>query len=132
MTPHMTSTSIPTVTLNTGLEMPQLGFGVFQVPDTETTAAVATALESGYRSIDTAAIYGNEAGVGRAIAESGIARDELFVTSKLWIDGLSYDGALRGYEASLEKLGLEKLDLFLIHWPAPATGRTPRSVAGAQ
>ncbi|MBL3688281.1 aldo/keto reductase [Leucobacter zeae] len=113
--------AIPTVTLNNGLEMPQLGFGVFQVPDAETTAAVSTALEAGYRSIDTAAIYGNEAGVGRAIAESGIARDELFVTSKLWIDALGYDDAMRGYEASLERLGLERLDLFLIHWPAPAT-----------
>lgn len=113
--------TIPTVTLNNGLEMPQLGFGVFQVPDSETTAAVATALEAGYRSIDTAAVYGNEAGVGRAIAASGIARDELFVTSKLWIDSLGYDNAMRGYEASLERLGLERLDLFLIHWPAPAT-----------
>lgn len=115
-TPH-----IPTVTLNNGLEMPQLGFGVFQVPDAETTAAVSAALDAGYRSIDTAAIYGNEAGVGRAIAESGIDREELFITSKLWIDSLGYDEALRGYEASLERLGLERLDLFLIHWPAPAT-----------
>lgn len=113
--------TVPTITLNTGLEMPQLGFGVFQVPDAETTVAVTAALEAGYRSIDTAAIYGNESGVGRAIAESGIARDELFVTSKLWIDALDYDDALRGYEASLERLGLDRLDLFLIHWPAPAT-----------
>lgn len=115
--------TIPTLTLNNGLEMPQFGFGVFQVPDAETTAAVATALDAGYRSIDTAAVYGNEAGVGRAIAESGIPRDELFVTSKLWIDALGEDEAIRGYEASLERLGLERLDLFLIHWPAPETDR---------
>lgn len=117
----MTAANVPNITLNNGLQMPQLGFGVFQVPDAETTAAVATAIETGYRSIDTAAIYGNEAGVGRAIAESGVARDELFITSKLWIDALGYDEAMRGYEASLERLGLERLDLFLIHWPAPAT-----------
>lgn len=117
----MTIPSVPTLTLNNGVEMPQLGFGVFQVPDAETTAAVSAALDAGYRSIDTAAIYGNEAGVGRAIAESGIARNELFVTSKLWIDSLGYDAAMRGYEASLERLGLDALDLFLIHWPAPAT-----------
>ena len=117
----MTIPSVPTLTLNNGVEMPQLGFGVFQVPDAETTAAVSAALDAGYRSIDTAAIYGNEAGVGRAIAESGIARSELFVTSKLWIDSLDYDSAMRGYEASLERLGLDALDLFLIHWPAPAT-----------
>ena len=117
----MTIPSVPTLTLNNGVEMPQLGFGVFQVPDAETTAAVSAALDAGYRSIDTAAIYGNEAGVGRAIAESGIERNELFVTSKLWIDSLDYDAAMRGYEASLERLGLDALDLFLIHWPAPAT-----------
>ncbi|WP_053382694.1 aldo/keto reductase [Leucobacter celer] len=115
------ATTIPTITLSNGLEMPQLGFGVFQVPDAQTTAAVSAALEAGYRSIDTAAVYGNESGVGRAIAESGIARDELFITSKLWIDSLDYDSALRGYEASLDRLGLDKLDLYLIHWPAPAT-----------
>ena len=117
----MHTPKIPNITLNNGLEMPQLGFGVFQVPDHETTTAVSTAIEAGYRSIDTAAIYGNEAGVGRAIAESGVAREDLFITSKLWIDALDYESALRGYESSLEKLGLEKLDLFLIHWPAPAT-----------
>ncbi|WUL71979.1 aldo/keto reductase [Amycolatopsis sp. NBC_00345] len=97
--------------------MPQLGFGVFQVPDADTTTAVKAALEAGYRSIDTAAVYGNEAGVGRAIAESGIARDELFITSKLWNADQGYDEALRGFDAGLAKLGLEQLDLFLIHWP---------------
>ncbi|WP_394195064.1 aldo/keto reductase [Microbacterium foliorum] len=116
----MNAPTVPTLTLNNGIEMPQLGYGVFQVPDAETTAAVAAALDAGYRSIDTAAIYGNEAGVGRAIAESGIPRDELFVTSKAWISDHGYDGALRAYDASLERLGLDHLDLYLIHWPAPA------------
>lgn len=116
-------TSIPTITLNNGVQMPQLGFGVFQVPDEETTAAVAAALAAGYRSIDTAAVYGNEAGTGRALAESGIARDELFITSKLWIDDLGYDSTLAAFESSLAKLGLDYLDLYLIHWPAPAHGK---------
>lgn len=111
--------TIPTITLNNGVEMPQLGFGVFQVPDEETTAAVTAALEAGYRSIDTAAIYGNEAGVGRALAASGLARDEVFVTSKLWITDFGHDATLRAYDATLERLGLDHLDLFLLHWPAP-------------
>lgn len=112
-------TSMPNVTLNNGVEMPQLGFGVFQVPDGETTAAVAAALAAGYRSIDTAAIYGNEAGTGRALAESGIPREELFITSKLWIDDLGYESTLAAFETSLARLGLDYLDLYLIHWPAP-------------
>ncbi|MFD9065931.1 aldo/keto reductase [Kitasatospora purpeofusca] len=112
--------AIPTVTLNNGVEIPRLGFGVFQVPDEETTAAVTTALEAGYRSIDTAAIYGNEAGVGRALAASGLPREELFVTTKLWNADQGYDATLRAFDASLDKLGLEQLDLYLIHWPAPA------------
>ena len=116
---------VPTITLNNGVEMPQLGFGVFQVPDAETTAAVAAALEAGYRSIDTAAVYGNEAGVGRAIAESGIARDDLFVTSKVWTSDHGYDNTLRAYDAALERLGLDRLDLYLIHWPTPAAGTYP-------
>ncbi|MBZ2409431.1 aldo/keto reductase [Streptomyces sp. L06] len=103
--------------------MPQLGFGVFQVPDEETTAAVATALESGYRSLDTAAVYGNEAGVGRALADSGIPRDDLFVTTKLWNDDQGYDAALRAFDTSLAKLGLDHVDLYLIHWPTPARDR---------
>ncbi|WP_024796007.1 aldo/keto reductase [Tomitella biformata] len=112
-----------TITLNNGVEMPQIGFGVFQVPDAQTTAAVATALEAGYRSVDTAAIYGNEVGTGRALAESGIAREDLFVTSKLWTADLGHDAALAGFDASLDKLGLDYLDLYLIHWPAPATDK---------
>ncbi|MFF0739350.1 aldo/keto reductase [Streptomyces sp. NPDC004111] len=111
---------VPTVTLNNGVTMPQLGFGVFQVPDDETTAAVAAALRAGYRSIDTAAIYGNERGVGRAVADSGIARDELFVTTKLWNADQGYDTTLTAFDASLDKLGLDHVDLYLIHWPTPA------------
>ncbi|MFC7930204.1 aldo/keto reductase [Streptomyces cinereoruber] len=111
---------IPTVALNDGTEIPQLGFGVFQVPDDETTTAVAHALDAGYRSVDTAAVYGNEAGVGRALAASGIARDELYVTTKLWNADQGYDATLRAFDDSLAKLGLDHVDLYLIHWPAPA------------
>ncbi|WP_410658167.1 aldo/keto reductase [Amycolatopsis sp. lyj-112] len=112
-------TDIPTVKLINGVEMPQLGFGVFQVPDDETTAAVKAALDAGYRSIDTATIYGNEAGVGKALAESGIARDDLFITTKLWNSEQGYDATLKAFDASLAKLGLDRLDLYLIHWPTP-------------
>ncbi|KHK95910.1 2,5-diketo-D-gluconic acid reductase [Microbacterium mangrovi] len=117
--------TVPLITLNNGIPMPQLGFGVFQVPDDETTAAVASALEVGYRSIDTAALYGNEAGVGRAIADSGLPRDEIFVTSKVWITDHGYDQALRAFDASMDRLGLDVLDLYLIHWPAPGLGTFP-------
>ncbi|HEY8720663.1 aldo/keto reductase [Pengzhenrongella sp.] len=110
---------MPTITLNNGVQLPQLGFGVFQVPDDETTAAVSAALGAGYRSIDTAAVYGNERGTGRAIAESGIARDELFVTTKLW-NSEQGDPTPAAFDASLEKLGLDYVDLYLIHWPSPA------------
>ncbi|MFJ5589678.1 aldo/keto reductase [Streptomyces noursei] len=113
-------TSVPHVTLNNGVTMPQLGFGVFQVPDEETTAAVTTALEAGYRSIDTAAIYGNERGVGKALAASGLRREDLFVTTKLWNDDQGHDRTLAAFDASLDKLGLDHVDLYLIHWPAPA------------
>ncbi|MGC4945472.1 aldo/keto reductase [Streptomyces sp. DT224] len=111
---------VPSLTLNNGVEMPQLGFGVWQVPDDEATKAVTTAIESGYRSIDTAAIYQNETGTGKAIAASGVARDELFVTTKLWNTEQGYDSTLRAFDASLEKLGLDYVDLYLIHWPVPA------------
>ncbi|RAG84944.1 aldo/keto reductase [Streptacidiphilus pinicola] len=118
-----TTPAIPAVTLNNGVEIPQLGFGVFQVPDDETTAAVSAALEAGYRSIDTAAIYGNETGVGRALAASGLPREELFVTTKLWNADQGYDAALRAFDASTAKLGLDVVDLYLIHWPTPARDR---------
>ncbi|GAA4843071.1 aldo/keto reductase [Saccharopolyspora rosea] len=114
---------VPSTTLNNGVEIPQLGFGVFQVPDAETTAAVAAALQAGYRSIDTAAIYGNEAGVGRALAESGIARDDLFVTTKLWNADQGYDTTLAAFDRSLGELGLDHVDMYLIHWPTPARDR---------
>ncbi|WP_406499122.1 aldo/keto reductase [Streptomyces sp. NBC_00846] len=111
---------VPSITLNNGVEMPQLGFGVWQVPDDEAAKAVATAIESGYRSIDTAAIYKNEEGTGRAVAASGVAREELFVTTKLWNTDQGYDSTLRAFDSSLDKLGLEYVDLYLIHWPVPA------------
>lgn len=111
---------VPPIILNNGVEMPQLGFGVWQVPDDEAERAVATALEAGYRSIDTAAIYGNEKGTGRGLASSGIARKDLFVTTKLWNADQGYDSTLRAFDASLEKLGLDYVDLYLIHWPMPA------------
>ncbi|MEU9855634.1 aldo/keto reductase [Streptomyces sp. NPDC047974] len=100
--------------------MPQLGFGVWQVPDDEAEKAVATALEAGYRSIDTAAIYENERGTGKALAASGVPREELFVTTKLWNADQGYDSALRAFDTSLERLGLDHVDLYLIHWPTPA------------
>ncbi|AKG46244.1 aldo/keto reductase family oxidoreductase [Streptomyces xiamenensis] len=111
--------SVPHVTLNNGEEIPQLGFGVWQVPDDQATDAVSRALEAGYRHIDTAAIYRNEAGTGKALAASGLPREELFVTTKLWNSDHGYDDALRAIDVSLEKLGLEYVDLYLIHWPTP-------------
>lgn len=115
-------TTMPTITLNNGVNMPAIGYGVFQVPDTETERAVTNALAAGYRSIDTAAIYGNEAGVGRALAAADLPREELFITSKVWIDDLGFEQTLAAYDASLAKLGLDYLDLYLIHWPAPEKG----------
>ncbi|MEV4680805.1 aldo/keto reductase [Streptomyces kurssanovii] len=111
---------VPFITLNNGVAMPQLGFGVWQVPDGEAAQTVTTALEAGYRSIDTAAIYGNEAGTGKAVTGSGIAREELFVTTKLWNSEQGYDSTLRAFDESLGKLGLDYVDLYLIHWPMPA------------
>lgn len=112
--------SIPTVTLNDGNDIPQLGYGVFKVPPAETERAVSEALEVGYRHIDTAAIYGNEAGVGAAIAASGLPRHELFITTKLWNDRHDGDEPNAAIAESLEKLGLESVDLYLVHWPTPA------------
>jgi diketogulonate reductase-like aldo/keto reductase len=99
--------------------MPQLGFGVWQVPDNQAADTVGLALEAGYRSIDTAAVYRNEAGTGKALAASGLPRDELFVTTKLWNGDHGFDSALRAYDTSLGKLGLDYVDLYLIHWPMP-------------
>ncbi|WP_167197661.1 aldo/keto reductase [Brevibacterium pigmentatum] len=111
--------TVPTLTLNDGKTIPQLGFGVFKVDPDETERIVTDALEVGYRHIDTAAVYGNEEGVGRAIAKSGIARDELFVTTKLWNDRHGAEESKRALGESLEKLGLDHVDLYLIHWPTP-------------
>ncbi|MEU5211574.1 aldo/keto reductase [Streptomyces sp. NPDC020742] len=111
---------VPAITLNNGITMPQLGFGVWQIPDDEAFTSVGQALEAGYRSIDTAAIYGNEAGTGKALAASGLPREELFVTTKLWNSDQGYDATLRAFDASLGKLGLEYVDLYLIHWPLPS------------
>lgn len=118
----MTS-SVPDVVLNNGVSMPQLGYGVFRVPDAETECAVLAAIESGYRSIDTAALYGNETGVGRALADCGVARTELFVTTKVWNDDQGYDTTLRAFDASVSRLGLEYVDLYLVHWPKPSRDR---------
>ncbi|USA05079.1 aldo/keto reductase [Streptomyces lydicamycinicus] len=100
--------------------MPQLGYGVWQVEDDQAFTAVGQALDAGYRSIDTAMIYGNEEGTGKALAASGIARDELFVTTKLWNADQGHDATLRAFDTSLAKLGLEYVDLYLIHWPLPS------------
>jgi len=114
---------VPSFTLNDGYSIPQLGFGVWQIPSAEVIAAVAKALEVGYRHIDTAAIYGNEEGVGEAIANSGIPREELFVTSKLWNNQHGVEEAVSGAKESLARLGLDYLDLYLIHWPTPRRNR---------
>ncbi|HLS92234.1 MAG TPA: aldo/keto reductase [Microbacterium sp.] len=111
--------TVPTVTLNSGHDIPQLGFGVFLVPADEAEKAVSDALEVGYRHIDTAAIYKNEEGVGAAIAKSGIPRDELFITTKLWNDRQSGEQPHDAIRESLDKLGLERVDLYLTHWPTP-------------
>jgi 2,5-diketo-D-gluconate reductase A len=111
------------ITLNDGRSMPQLGLGVWQSPPDITADVVRTAIGAGYRSIDTAAIYRNEKSVGEGVRASGMAREELFVTTKLWNDEQGYDEALRGFEASLKRLGMDYVDLYLIHWPAPAQDR---------
>ena len=117
------ASSVPTLTLNTGAPIPQLGFGVFQVPPDETVAPVLTAIEAGYRSIDTAAAYRNEEGVGQAIREAGVPREELFVTTKLWNSDQGFDAALAAFDQSLQRLGLDDVDLYLIHWPMPKIDR---------
>ncbi len=115
--------TVPHVTLNNGVQIPQLGFGVFQVPPEETAQVVGTALEAGYRSIDTARAYGNEAGVGEAVRSAGIPREELFLTTKLWNTHHGYDAALQAFDRSLSDLGVDYLDLYLIHWPVPSADR---------
>jgi 2,5-diketo-D-gluconate reductase A len=111
---------VPNVGLSDGVDIPQLGFGVFQVPPDETQGAVETALASGYRHIDTAAAYRNERGVAAGIAASGLPREEIFVTTKLWNSEQGFDSTLAAFERSLEALDLDHLDLYLIHWPTPS------------
>jgi 2,5-diketo-D-gluconate reductase A len=111
--------TVPTITLNNGVQIPQLGFGVYQVPPAETKQATLTALEIGYRHIDTAEMYGNEKGVGEAVRASGLPREEVFVTSKLNNGFHARDAALTAFDQSLADLGFDYLDLFLIHWPLP-------------
>ncbi|WP_290059315.1 aldo/keto reductase [Amycolatopsis solani] len=114
-----TDTDVPTVELNNGVRIPQLGFGVFQIPPEETAQAVRTALEAGYRHIDTAQMYRNEEGVGAGIAKSGLNREDVFVTTKLANDAHGHDNAITALEGSLRRLGFDHVDLYLIHWPLP-------------
>ncbi|MFI8619208.1 aldo/keto reductase [Acidovorax sp. NPDC077693] len=112
----------PTLALNDGRSIPQLGLGVWRTPADETAQAVTAALGAGYRHIDTAAIYGNEAGVGEGLRASGVPRGDVFITTKLWNAEQGLDTTLRAFDASMKLLGLEQLDLYLIHWPCPARG----------
>lgn len=114
--------SVPSLTLNSGHTIPQVGYGVFKVPADDAERVVTEALEAGYRHIDTAAIYGNEEGVGAAIAASGLPREELFVTTKLWNTDQAGEAPLDAIRRSLERLGLDYVDLYLTHWPMPARG----------
>ncbi|MFD8565808.1 aldo/keto reductase [Streptomyces sp. NPDC057694] len=114
--------TVPTITLNNAVEIPQLGFGTFQIPPEETRGTTSAALEAGYRHIDTAQMYGNEKEVGQAVRDSGLDRADIFVTSKLNNDAHAPDDALRAFDVTMEKLGLDHLDLFLIHWPVPDKG----------
>jgi 2,5-diketo-D-gluconate reductase A len=118
----MSSTAVPAVILNNGVEIPQLGFGTYQIPPRDTREVTLAALEAGYRHIDTAEAYRNEKGVGQAVRESGIDRAEIFVTSKLTGSAHAHDEALRAFDTTMEDLGLDYLDLFLIHWPLPTDG----------
>ena len=120
---NMAEIAVPSLRLHDGIEIPQLGFGVFQVPPEETQGAVEMALGAGYRHIDTAAAYGNEREVGAALASSGLAREDYFVTTKLWNSEHGHDSALVAFEASLDRLGLDHVDLYLIHWPVPTEDR---------
>ena len=118
-----TQTKVPDITLNDGVEIPQLGFGVFQIPPAETAQTVARAFATGYRHIDTAAAYRNEAEVGQAFRASGLDRDEVFITTKCFNDAHGYDEATRALKDSLERLELDFVDLYLIHWPVPSRDR---------
>lgn len=112
--------TVPAVKLNDGNHIPQLGYGVWQVGNDEAVTAVSEALKAGYRHIDTAAIYGNEEGTGKAINESGIARKDIYLTTKLWNKEQGYESTLKAFDESLKKLGTDYVDLYLIHWPLPS------------
>jgi 2,5-diketo-D-gluconate reductase A len=118
---------VPILTLHDGVEMPQLGFGTWQIDRDETQEKVEEALSVGYRHLDTAAAYGNEAEVGAAIAATGVRREDVFVTTKLWNSEQGYDSTLRAFEASLERLGTGNVDLYLIHWPLPSRDLFPET-----
>lgn len=115
--------NVRSLTLNDGNSIPRMGFGVYQISPADTESAVASALDAGYRHIDTAALYGNEREVGRAITASAVPRDEVYVVTKLWNSDQGYDSALSAFEASMDRLGLDFLDLYLIHWPLPSRGK---------
>lgn len=122
--PNISPLTTPAITLNNGITIPQVGLGVWQAAEgEEVETAVLSALQSGYRLIDTAAIYGNEVGVGRAMKESGVAREEIFLTTKLWNANHAYDDALRAFDESLSRLDCGTIDLYLIHWPLPMEGQ---------
>lgn len=114
--------AVPTISLNNGVQIPQLGFGVFQIEPADTVAATLAALETGYRHIDTAEMYGNEKEVGQAVRDSGLAREDVFVTSKLNNGFHAHDDALKAFDRTLSELRFDYLDLFLIHWPLPGVG----------
>jgi 2,5-diketo-D-gluconate reductase A len=115
----MSDITVPSVTLSDGARIPQLGLGVYKVADDEARTVVATALELGYRHVDTASFYGNEVGVGQALRASDVPRDDVFVTTKVWNTEQGFDETLRAFDASLDRLGTDHVELYLIHWPAP-------------
>ncbi len=113
----------PILTLNDGVDIPQIGFGTWQIPDAATATAVGEAISAGYRSIDTAAFYDNERGVGEGLRRGEVAREKIFVATKIWNTDQGYDSALAAFDVSLKKLGVDEVDLYLIHWPAAARGK---------
>src|SRR3954471_7436732 len=117
---RVAASPVPVVDLNDGRSIPQLGLGVYKVPASEVEAVIRTALDVGYRHIDTATLYRNERGVGRAVRAAEVPREDLFVTTKLWNDDHGYDRALRAFDESMSRLGLDYVDLYLIHWPVPS------------
>ena len=122
MTPAVTSAVTPAnLRLNDGRDIPQLGLGVYKVPDAEAARVVEVAIDAGYRHIDTATLYNNERGVGDGVRASGVPRDEVFVTTKVWDDDHGFDKTRRAFDTSLELLGFDYVDLYLIHWPVPST-----------